>query len=105
MMNFLGQGVFSIKATPMGSTLVLLEGGKEEEDLKGFVEEAEDWLLQWFKSIRPWKQTDVYKERLALISYFGIPICMNGVLNFLQSFLIQLGCINILMIIRKNEDP
>lgn len=45
--------------------MVLLEGVKDEDDFKGFVEEAKEWLYQWFSWIRPWKPTDVDKKRVA----------------------------------------
>lgn len=51
--EFVHQWVFSIKATLMGSDLVLFEGSRDEEDFQGFVEEARDWLHQWFKWICP----------------------------------------------------
>lgn len=72
--EFIRQGVFSIKATPMGANLVLLEGVKGEEDFMGFVDEAKDWLFQWFRWIRPWNPKDIDKERVAWIRCFGIPI-------------------------------
>lgn len=43
--EFIRQGAFSIKATPMGANLVLLEGGRDEDDFKGFIEEAKEWLF------------------------------------------------------------
>lgn len=58
----------------MGKNLVLLEGAKDEEDFKGFVEEAKDWLYQRFKWIRPWKPTDVDSERVAWVHCFGVPL-------------------------------
>lgn len=42
--DFARQGVFTIKATPMGLNLVLLEGGKDGEDFSGFIDEAREWV-------------------------------------------------------------
>lgn len=68
------QGVFAIKATPMGSNLVLLEGDSDEGNFNDFIEEARDWLYQWFKWIRPWKPTDVDPERVSWLRCYGIPV-------------------------------
>lgn len=77
--EFAMQGVFSIKATPLGANWVLLEGAKDEEDFMEFVEEAKDWLFQWFRWIRPWKPEDVDRERVAWIRCFGVPVhAWNG---------------------------
>lgn len=58
----------------MGSNLVLLEGVKDEDNFKVFVDEAKDWLFQWFRWIRPWMPNDVDKEHVAWIRCFGDPI-------------------------------
>lgn len=84
--EFIRQGVFSIKATTMGANLVLLEGHKDDEDFMGFVEEAKDWLFQWFKWIRPWKVTDVDNERVAWVRCFEVPMHVWNVEFFLKNF-------------------
>lgn len=67
-------GVFAIKATPMGSNMVLLEGDKEDGDFAECIEDAREWLDQWFKWIRPWKPSDVDPERSIWLRCYGIPV-------------------------------
>lgn len=49
--EFSRQGVFLVKVTPLGANLALLEG-REDEAFQRFIEEAKDWLYQWFEEIR-----------------------------------------------------
>ncbi|MCI10595.1 hypothetical protein A2U01_0031688, partial [Trifolium medium] len=42
------QGYFGVKATPLGSNLILLEG-QEVGEMEALMEDAKDWLDQWFK--------------------------------------------------------
>lgn len=67
-------GVFAIKATPMGANLVLLEGDKEEGDFAEYIEDAREWLYQWFKWIRPWKPSDIDPERTTWLRCYGVPV-------------------------------
>lgn len=49
----------------MGANLVLLEGGRVEDDFKGLIEEEKEWLYEWFRWIQPWKPSDVDNEFVA----------------------------------------
>ncbi|KAI5405537.1 hypothetical protein KIW84_052358 [Lathyrus oleraceus] len=42
------EGYFSVKVTPLGANLSMLEE-KEEGELNAFLKEASSWLGQWFK--------------------------------------------------------
>lgn len=48
--EFIQQGYFSIRATPMGSNLVLLES-LEEGETEALIEDAQGWLSTWFKDV------------------------------------------------------
>jgi hypothetical protein len=67
------QGYFGVKITPLGSNLSLLEG-QEEGEVEALMEDAKDWLDQWFKEIRPWNLKDIDPERIVWLRIFGIPI-------------------------------
>jgi hypothetical protein len=69
---FHSQGYFRVKVTPLGSTLALLEG-QEEGEVEALLEDAKEWLEQWFKEIRPWNTQDVDMERTIWLRIFGIP--------------------------------
>lgn len=45
------QGFFSIKATPMGANLVLLEE-LEEGIIQALIDDAKDWVYEQFEAIR-----------------------------------------------------
>ncbi|CAJ2637223.1 unnamed protein product [Trifolium pratense] len=60
---FHAQGYFGVKATPLGSNLILLEG-REDGEMEALMEDAKDSLNQWFKEIRPWNPKDVDVARL-----------------------------------------
>ncbi|MCH80280.1 hypothetical protein A2U01_0001046 [Trifolium medium] len=49
---FHSQGYFGVKVTPLGSHLALLEG-QEDGEVQALMEDAKDWLDQWFREIRP----------------------------------------------------
>jgi hypothetical protein len=70
---FHAQGYFGVKVTPLGSNLALLEG-QEEGEVEALMEDAKDWLVQWFKEIRPWNPKDIDTERLVWLRIYGIPI-------------------------------
>ncbi|MCI10585.1 hypothetical protein A2U01_0031678, partial [Trifolium medium] len=55
---FHAQGYFGVKATPLGYNLTLLEG-HEDGDIEALMDDAKDWLNQWFREIRPWNPKDV----------------------------------------------
>ncbi|PNX60582.1 hypothetical protein L195_g052003, partial [Trifolium pratense] len=69
---FHAQGYFGVKATPLGSNLILLEG-QEDGEMEALMEDAKDWLDQWFKEIRPWNPKDVDVARLVWLRIFGVP--------------------------------
>jgi hypothetical protein len=50
----------------------LLEG-QEDGEVEALLEDAKDWLNQWFKEIRPWNPKDVDTERIVWLRIFGIP--------------------------------
>ncbi|XP_058727198.1 uncharacterized protein LOC131598634 [Vicia villosa] len=66
------EGYFGVKVTPMGANLCLLEES-EEGELSALIEEASDWIKQWFLEIRPWRPEDVDNERLTWLRVFGLP--------------------------------
>lgn len=98
--EFIRQGVFSIKATPMGANLVLLERVKDEDDFKGFMEEANKWLLQWFRWVRPWKPTDVDKKRVAWVRCFRVLMHAWNADFFLKMFI---TCWNVCLLRRRRS--
>jgi hypothetical protein len=70
---FHSQGYFGVKVTPLGANLALLEG-QEEGEVEALLEDARDWLDQWFSEIRPWTPKDVDLERTVWLRIFGIPV-------------------------------
>ncbi|KAK2369434.1 hypothetical protein QL285_082569 [Trifolium repens] len=66
------QGYFGVKITPLGSNLSLLEG-QEEGEVEALMEDAKDWLDQWFKEIHPWSPKDIDLERIVWLRIFGVP--------------------------------
>jgi hypothetical protein len=67
------EGYFGVKITPLGSNLTLLEG-QEEGEVEALMEDAKEWLEQWFTEIRPWSPDDVDLERSIWLRIFGVPI-------------------------------
>jgi hypothetical protein len=66
------QGYFGVKVTPMGSKLVLLEG-QEEGEVEALMDDAKEWLDQWFSEIRPWSPDEIDNERTIWLRIYGIP--------------------------------
>ncbi|XP_058758209.1 uncharacterized protein LOC131631431 [Vicia villosa] len=66
------EGYFGVKVTPLGANLCLLEEDVEGE-LKALIDDASEWINQWFTEIRPWKPQDVDNERLTWLRIFGLP--------------------------------
>jgi hypothetical protein len=66
------QGYFGVKITPLGSTLTLLEG-QEEGEVQALMEDAKEWLDQWFVEIRPWSPSDIDTERTIWLRVYGVP--------------------------------
>ncbi|XP_058741575.1 uncharacterized protein LOC131613953 [Vicia villosa] len=69
---FHSEGYFRVKATPLGANLCLLEE-QEEGEIKALVEEAKDWISQWFSDIHPWSLEDVDNERITWLRCYGLP--------------------------------
>ena len=55
------QGYFGIKVMPMGANFYLLEE-QEKGELKALIEDAKDWLAQWFEEINEWSQVLLIKK-------------------------------------------
>ncbi|XP_058741851.1 uncharacterized protein LOC131614255 [Vicia villosa] len=70
--HFKLEGVFSIKATPLGANLCLLE---EMEDgyICELISEGNTWWTQWFKEVRSLNASDVNLERVLWIRIYGVP--------------------------------
>jgi hypothetical protein len=71
--SFHREGYFGVKVTPLGSNLTLLEG-QEEGEVEALLEDAKEWLDQWFTTIRPWSPTDIDTERTIWLRIYGVPI-------------------------------
>jgi hypothetical protein len=67
------EGYFGVKIIPLGSNLTLLEE-QEEGEVEALMEDAKDWLDQWFTEIRPWSPDDIDHERTIWLRIFGVPI-------------------------------
>lgn len=63
---------FSIKATPLGANLCLLEE-IEDGEIKNMISEGKSWWSQWFSDIREWKEEEVDNERVTWLRVYGIP--------------------------------
>ncbi|XP_058749783.1 uncharacterized protein LOC131622758 [Vicia villosa] len=61
--HFEVEGVFSIKVSPLGSNLCLLEE-TETGFIRELIGEGQTWWKQWFKEVRPWEETGVDPERV-----------------------------------------
>ncbi|XP_058733452.1 uncharacterized protein LOC131605070 [Vicia villosa] len=70
--RFTKEGYFGVKVTPMGANLCLLEEN-EEGMIKDIIEEAREWIQQWFSEIRPWRANDVDNERATWLRVYGLP--------------------------------
>lgn len=57
------EGFLSVKVTPLGENLFLLEDN-EEGVLESLILEESEWLGQWFVEVRRWKEDDVNHERV-----------------------------------------
>lgn len=68
------QGVFSIKVTPLGATLVLLEES-EEGMIQALLEDAKEWINEFFEDIRQWNPKEIDKERVVWVRCY---ICYTG---------------------------
>ncbi|KAK7289801.1 hypothetical protein RIF29_03755 [Crotalaria pallida] len=66
------EGFFSVKATPLGGKLVMIQGQRcgEVEDL---MKEEEVWFKSVFADVRKWSPLDIVRERYVWLRCFGIP--------------------------------
>lgn len=64
--------VFTIKVTPLGENLYLLEEA-EVGDIKAMVEEANGWLEQWFDEIKEWTYKMVDNKIFTWIIWYKVP--------------------------------
>ncbi|GKV10561.1 hypothetical protein SLEP1_g21905 [Rubroshorea leprosula] len=85
--RFYMEGYFACKLKAMGGKLVLLES-EDKDELKDLVENASDWLGQWFKEIKPWSPCMVANERFVWIKCTGVPLHSWG-----PTFFSTLSCI------------
>ncbi|XP_058783348.1 uncharacterized protein LOC131658029 [Vicia villosa] len=67
------EGIFAIKATPLGEWLCLLEES-ESGVIDSLVEEGELWWKNCFEKISKWEDCDVDSERSMWIRIYGVPI-------------------------------
>lgn len=63
---------FTIKITPLGANLCLMEEN-EDDKLKALVDSAPEWICEWFSEIRPWKSDDVDNDKMTWLRVFGVP--------------------------------
>lgn len=75
-------GFFSVKVTPIGANLCLLEDNKEGF-LEAIISEGSVWLGRWFAEVRKWKYEDVDLERVTWLRCYGIP-CHAWVFSFFE---------------------
>ncbi|CAL5199318.1 unnamed protein product [Lathyrus oleraceus] len=60
---------FSIKVTPLGANLCLLEES-ESIEIRDLIREAKSLQSQWFLEIREWREEDVDKEIVTWLRYY-----------------------------------
>lgn len=70
--EFNKQGFFDVKATPLGANLVLLEA-EDDEAIPNLINNAKDWIGDWFEEIRSWCPSEIDNERLVWLKCYGIP--------------------------------
>lgn len=93
--EFLQQGVFDVKVTPLGENLALLES-VEDEGVNKFMEEAKDRLSQWFKETRPWSPNMIDEERLLWVWCYCIPAHAWSI-EFFEQYTLWCVCVCVLM--------
>ncbi|XP_058732730.1 uncharacterized protein LOC131604301 [Vicia villosa] len=89
--SLIEEGIFTVKAIPLGPNLCLLEETMEGV-LKALLEEGGDWKKKWFKEVRQWRPEDVECFRAAWVSVYGIP-CHGKNRRFLESLVTDIGII------------
>lgn len=66
------EGMFSIKVTPLGASLCLLEE-VEEIFIQDLIGEGNTWLRKWFQEIKLWSFNSVDNDRGIWIRLYGVP--------------------------------
>lgn len=66
------EGFYSVKVTPLGAHLCLLEE-LDEDFIKGLTGEGEVWWKRWFVDIGRWKDTKVDNNKAMWVRDYGIP--------------------------------
>lgn len=74
---FLEEEIFTIRVTPTGPKLCLLED-LEGDDVEAFLVERKLWWEKWFISIKPWHPSDVDTERMVWRKVMGVPCHARG---------------------------
>lgn len=87
--HFAIEGVFSIKISPLGPNLCVLEE-LDEGIIEELVCESSLWWKQWFRFVRPWKKSDIDSERVLWIKVFRVP-CQAWSVEFFISVANNLG--------------
>lgn len=70
--KIVAEGISSVKITPMGGDLMLIQP-HEDEHFDDLLKEVGDLFSSWFESIHPWSQEDVPQARYVLVRCFGVP--------------------------------
>lgn len=81
---FHAEGYFKAKVTPLEANLCLLEE-QDEGEIKDLIEEAKDWVGQWFSDIHCWSPKDVDNERLTWMSVMDYYVMLETI-KCLNSF-------------------
>lgn len=67
------EGIVSVKVIPLGSGMVFLKAGKDE-DFNSMVKDSEAFFNQWFSSVRAWELRNIIGFRFIWCKMYGIPI-------------------------------
>ncbi|XP_058774259.1 uncharacterized protein LOC131648526 [Vicia villosa] len=96
------EGFFTIKATPMGGSLVLLEE-TEGGVIADLIGDGDKWWKCWFKDISIWKEDMVDTSKVVWISIFGVPVVAWSV-DFFKQLAERFGSFICLDAQTENED-
>lgn len=66
------QGYFTVKITPIGVNIQLLEE-QDERNIQMLITDAQDSMKHWFKEIRPWSPKDVDIKKVIWLRIHGVP--------------------------------
>ncbi|KAL6571982.1 hypothetical protein OROMI_012940 [Orobanche minor] len=62
-----------IKLRFLGDDVVLLEN-TSDKSFEVLMEELDVWFKQWWEWCRPWKEADVFENRIIWTRWYGVPI-------------------------------